>query len=776
MQNAMIKLLFLPLLAPLALVAQNKDRHTLAGTVKDRSSGETMIGATVVLMERPVTGTVTNSYGFYSITAPSGTYHVLISFSGYATDTVEVDLHKDTTLSVSLAVGQELKEVVVRGGRSNTNITQSLMGVQKLSTADIKNIPVLFGEKDILKTIQLLPGIESAGDGNSGFFVRGGAADQNLILLDEATVYNPSHLLGFFSTFNSDAIKDVTVYKGEMPAQYGGRLSSVLDVKMNDGNDQRYGVSGGIGLIASHLNFEGPIKKHKGSFLVTARRTYADLFLKLSTDTTLKKSTLYFYDLNLKADYSFSDRDKIYLSGYLGQDKLGVSGQFGIDWGNSTATFRWNHIFSNRLFSNTSLIYSNYKYNIAINSNDDNITIASRIVDLHLKEDLQYSLGTDSKLNFGIDVIHHELSPGIINTNAASSYNPVSLQKKYSLESAAYISHDWTPLPGWKLTYGLRGSLFQVFGPGKFYTYDSAGDVIHTDSASSGQIVKSYFNLEPRFSTSFQIGDNSSIKAAYARNVQYLHLLSNATSSTPTDLWIPSSPNVKPEISDQVSLGYYHNLLDNRYEFSAEVYYKALQNQIDYKNGAQLQANENVEADLLYGPGRAYGLELYAKKKEGKLTGWVSATFSKSQVKIPGVNNDTWFNAREDEPVNLSVVGTYKASRKWSFSANWVYNTGYPVTWPSGKYEVNGQPVYLYTTRNGNRMPAYHRLDLGATVITHKTQHSESSWTFSIYNAYDRWNAYIITFKQDPNNANQTLATQTALFGIIPSITYNFKF
>lgn len=776
MQNAFIKLLFLSLLAPLTLAAQNKDRHTVAGTVKDRSSGETMIGATVVLLERPATGTVTNAYGFYSVTAPSGSYHLLISFTGYATDTVAVNLTHDTTLSVSLAVGQELKEVVVRGGRSNTNITQSLMGVQKLSTADIKNIPVLFGERDILKTIQLLPGIESAGDGNSGFFVRGGAADQNLILLDEATVYNPSHLLGFFSTFNSDAIKDVTVYKGEMPAQYGGRLSSVLDVKMNDGNDQHYGVSGGIGLIASHLNFEGPIKKHKGSFLITARRTYADLFLKAAKDTTLKKSTLYFYDINLKADYSLGERDKIFLSGYLGKDVLGVSNQFGINWGNSTATLRWNHIFSNRLFSNTSLIYSNYEYNIGITANNDDITVASKIIDLHFKEDLQYSLGTDSHLNFGVDVVHHTLSPGIINTSAGSSYDPLSLQKKYSLESAAYVSHEWTPIPGWKVTYGARLSLFDVFGPGNFYSYDSAGNVTNTATYPSGKVVTSYLNVEPRFSTSYQLNDVSSLKFAYARNVQNLHLLSNATSSTPTDLWIPSSPNVKPEISDQVSLGYYRNVDDNRYEFSGEVYYKALQNQIDYKNGAQLQANDKVEADLLYGPGRAYGLELYAKKKEGRLTGWISYTLSKSELKVPGIDNGNYFPSREDEPQNISIVGTYKASKKWSFSANWVYNTGYPVTWPSGKYYVNGQAVYYYTERNGNRMPAYHRLDLGATVITKKSGRKESSWTFSVYNAYDRYNAYTITFKQDPNNANQTIATKTALFGIIPSITYNFKF
>lgn len=758
------------------LEAQNKGKHTIAGTVKDKSSGETLIGASVSLLELPGEGALTNAYGFYSLTAPEGTYHLLISFSGYATDTVTVELNKDLTLNVSLSSGKELQEVVVSAVRNNKNLTQALMGVQKLSTAEIKNVPVLFGEKDILKTIQLLPGVESAGDGNSGFFVRGGAADQNLILLDEATVYNPSHLLGFFSTFNSDAIKDVTVYKGEMPAEYGGRLSSVLDVKMNDGNDQRFVVSGGLGLIASHLNLEGPIKKNKGSFSISARRTYADLFLKLSHDTTLKNSSLYFYDLNLKADYSLGEHDKVFLSGYLGKDVLGLKNQFGINWGNATGTFRWNHIFNNRLFSNTSIIYSNYNYNIGISSNNDNITIASKIIDWHFKEDFQYYFGPKSTLHFGVDVIHHTLNPGVIDASASSSFNGLDLQNKYSLESAAYVSHEWKPLERWNITYGARLSEFDVLGPGNFYTYDSAGNTTDTATYSSGKIVKSYTNLEPRFSTSYQLNEESSIKAAYARNVQNLHLLSNSTSNNPTDLWIPSSPIVKPEIADQVSLGYFRNFNDNAYEFSAEVYYKFLQNQIDYKNGAQLVANENVESQLLFGNGRAYGLELYLKKKVGKLTGWVSYTLSKSELKIPSINNGSYFPSRQDEPNVISIVGMYKVSKKWNFSANWVYNTGYPVTWPSGKYDVNGQPVYLYTSRNGYRMPAYHRLDLGATVITRKTKHTETSWTFSVYNAYDRLNAYTITFREDPNDATQTQAVKTALFGIIPSVTFNFKF
>ena len=776
MQSSRNLTLLLFLLSPVASIAQAKSRHTVAGTVKDKSTGETLIGASVVLLERPGNGSVTNAYGFYSITAPAGEYRLVISFSSYRTDTVAITLDKDIALPIALTAGKELQEVVVSAGKRNSNITQSLMGVQKLSTNEIKNVPVLFGEKDILKTIQLLPGIQSAGDGNSGFFVRGGSADQNLILLDEATVYNPSHLLGFFSTFNSDAIKDVTVYKGGMPAQYGGRLSSVLDVKMNDGNDQKYGVSGGLGLIASHINVEGPIVKNRGSFDISARRTYADLFLKLSKDTTIKHSTLYFYDINAKADYSLGDNDKVYFSGYLGQDKLGVQDQFGINWGNSTATLRWNHIFSNRLFSNTSLIYSNYEYNIGVSSNNDNVSIASRIVDGHYKEDFQYYAGPSSKLDFGIDVIHHTLSPGVINSSESSSFNSLDLQKKYSLESAAYISHEWSPSPNWNFTYGLRLTVFNVLGPGDFYTYNQVGEAVDTAAYRSGQIVKTFVKPEPRFSTSYQLNSVSSLKLAYSRNVQNLHLLSNSTSSNPTDLWIPSSNNVLPEIADQVSLGYYRNFHNNGYEFSSEVYYKNLQNQIDYKNGAQLIANENVESQLLFGSGRAYGLELYLKKKYGKLTGWVSYTLSRSELKIPGINNDTYFPSRQDEPQNISIVGMYKAGKKWTLSATWVYNTGYPVSWPSGKYDVNGQPVYLYTQRNDYRMPAYHRLDLGATVLAKKTAKFESSWTFSVYNAYDRQNAYTITFRQSKTNPDQTEAVRTTLFGIIPSVTYNFKF
>ncbi len=772
-----MKRLLLGLLLITGLYSYAQEKHTISGTIKEKRSGEVLIGASAYLMELPKTGTVSNAYGFYSITAPAGSYTLIVSFSGFTQDSVKIILDKNISVPIQLLPASvPMMEVVVTSKKKNDNVTKPIMGVQKLSVNEIKNVPVLFGEKDVLKTIQLLPGVKSAGEGSSGFYVRGGGADQNLILLDEATVYNASHLLGFFSSFNSDAIKDLTLYKGAMPAEYGGRLSSVVDIKMNDGNNQDYHANGGIGLIASRLNVEGPIVKDKGSFIVSGRRTYADLFLKLSRDSAIKNNSLYFYDFNVKANYKINDNNRVYLSGYFGKDNLGFGGTFGIDYGNSTATARWNHIFNSRLFSNTSFIYSNYNYNIKINSGNNNIIIKSKIEDVSLKQDFQYFVNNDNKINFGFNIIDHRISPGIVDASGTSSFNPTNLPIKYALENAAYISHEVSPVEKIKLNYGLRLSAFSILGPGDFNTYDSSGNIINTRTYTGSTVVKSYINLEPRFSASYQLQENSSIKASYTRNVQNLHLLSNSASTNPTDLWIPSSPNVQPEIADQVSLGYYRNFNDNKYEFSSEVYYKTMQNQIDYKNGAQLRANANVESQLLFGKGRAYGWELFLKKKYGKLTGWVSYTLSRTEKLIGGINNGSWYPAKQDQTHNMAIVAIYQASKKWTFSSNFVYNTGNAVTFPSGKYQVNGQTAFYYTERNGYRMPAYHRLDFAATLQVKKRKKSEGSWTFSLYNVYGRENAYSIEFKDDPNDPTKTQAVQTALFRWVPSVTYNFKF
>ncbi len=764
-------------LLPVLLFGQAKLKHTVNGTIRDKQTGETLIGANIKLTPLAGLGTISNAYGFYSITTDEGNYTLVASFAGYVNDTITVNLTKNTEINIGLVPYRtQLQEVVVNTRKKNDNITKAVMGVQKLSINEIKNIPVLFGEKDVLKTIQLLPGIKSAGEGNSGFYVRGGSSDQNLILLDEATVYNASHLLGFFSTFNSDAIKDITVYKGGMPAEYGGRLSSVIDIKTNDGNNQNFGMSGGIGLISSRLNAEGPIVKDKGSFNISARRTYADLFLALSKDSSIKNNKLYFYDLNGKANYKLNDKNRLFLSIYNGRDNLGFGNTFGIDYGNTTATLRWNHVFNNRLFSNTSLIYTNYSYKIKITAANNNLLITSKIRDINLKQDFQYYINATNKVNFGVDVIHHNLVPGSVTATQQSSFNNTELQTKYSVESALYVSHEWSATDKINLTYGLRVSAFNALGPGNFYSYDAAGNVIDTATYTSGQSVKTYINLQPRFATSFKLSDEKSIKFSYTRNVQNIHLLSNSTSANPTDLYVGSSNNIQPEIANQVAIGYYQNFKENTYEFSAEIYYKALQNQIDYKNGAELRANENVESQLLFGKGRAYGLELFFKKKFGKLNGWVGYTLSKAERQFSQINNGNWFNATQDRTHELSVVGIYQASKKWTLSATFVYYTGNAVTFPSGKYSINGQTIFYYTERNGYRMPSYNRLDIGATLQGKKTAKTDRSWTFSLYNAYGRENAFAINFQDDPNNAAKTQAVQTTLFRWVPSVTYNFKF
>lgn len=751
-----------------------QQHFTLSGYITDAKTGENLIGATVFIKELPRQGSTTNSYGYYSITVPDGNYQISVQYMGYATKNQQVKLNESQKIDFQLSEqANELKEVVVSSLRKNENITKLEMGAQKLDTKDLKNIPVLFGEKDVLKTIQLLPGIKSAGEGSSGFNVRGGASDQNLILLDEATVYNASHLMGFFSVFNSDAIKDISVYKGNEPAEYGGRLSSVLDIKMNDGNDKKIGVSGGIGLISSRLTLEGPLVKDKGSFIISARRTYADMFLKLSSDTTLNNGKLYFYDFNAKANYRIDNKNHIFLSGYFGHDVLGLSNTFGIKWGNSTATIRWNHLLSDRLFSNTSLIFSNFNYKIYIN-NGIEMNVYSRIQDYSLKQDFQLFDSSNSTLKFGFNSVYHRIIPGAI--SASDTIDLKTLDNKHAWENALYISHQYNLTDKFSIDYGVRLSTFSLIGPGDFYNYDSNGNVKDTISTVTGQFVKSFFNFEPRATFNFLLNQNNSIKASFSRNVQNLHLLSNSTAGSPTDLWIPSSNNVKPEIADQVSLGYYHNFFDNKCEFSAEIYYKNLQNQIDYKNGAELNFNENVESQLLEGKGRAYGLELFLKKKYGKINGWISYTLSRTERKFDEINNGNYYPAKQDRTHDLSVVGIYNLNKRWTFSATWVYYTGNAVTFPTGKYQIDGKTMFYYSDRNANRMPAYHRLDLGATWLVKKTDKFESSWTFSLYNTYGRDNAYMITFRNNENDPTKTEAVQTTLFKWIPSFSYNFKF
>lgn len=754
-----------------------QNNFTISGFVNDKKTGEELIGASIVVKELKNVGTSTNAYGFYSLTIPEGNYTFVSQFIGCEANAIQINLNQNTKHNFILSENvTNLNEVVVTAQKSGDNITKERMSVEKIDIQEIKNIPVIFGEKDILKTIQLLPGVKSAGEGNSGFYIRGGTSDQNLILLDEAIVYNASHLLGFFSVFNSDAIKDVTLYKGGQPAEFGGRLSSVLDIKMNEGNDKKIGIEGGLGLISSRLKIEGPIVKNKGSFTLTGRRSYADLFLKLSSDSAMSERRLYFYDFNAKANYRINENNRIFLSGYFGTDVLQFGDKMGVDWGNKTGTLRWNHLFNSKLFSNTSLIFSNYDYNITTSLAGIDGEIISRIQDYNLKQDFQYYASSKSKIKFGLYSNYHTIIPGAISLKSDSSINERNLPHKQALENALYFTHDYKLSEVVNFEYGVRFTSFTALGAGDFYTYNSLGETIDTTSYKSGEIVKTYLNVEPRISMNFIINEKSSIKAGYGRNTQNLHLLSNSTSGNPTDLWIPSSNNVKPEIADQVSLGYFKNFKNNMFEFSSEIYYKNLQNQIDYKDGAELRFNENVENQLLFGSGRAYGLELYLKKKTGKFTGWLSYTLAKTEKKIDGINFGEYYDAKQDRTHDISIVGIYELSKKLTFSATWVFYTGNAVTFPSGKYEIAGQTVNYYTERNGYRMPTYHRLDLGLTWQRKKTEKFESSWNFSLYNAYGRENAYTISFEEDPKDPTKTVAIQTTLFQWVPSITYNFKF
>jgi hypothetical protein len=757
--------------------AFTQSKFSINGTITDNENGESLLSATISVKELAGTGTVSNEYGFYSITLPEGNYTLVVNFIGY--ETIEKAINLNQNQQIDFVLNPEsitTSQIEVIAERKNDNITNTEIGVEKLDVREIKKIPILFGEQDIIKTLQLLPGVKSTGEGSGGLFVRGGDNSQNLILLDEAIVYNPAHLLGFFSTFNSDALKDVALYKGTAPAEYGGRISSVLDVKMNEGNNKKFHFGGGIGIISSRIYVEGPIVKDRGSFLVSGRRTYADLFLKLSSDTTLNNNQLYFYDLNVKANFKIDNKNKIYLSGYFGRDVFKFQERFGINWGNLTGTLRWNHLWNEKLFSNTSLIYSDYDYKISIFRPSGGFSLASAIRNLNLKHEFQYFHSPEHNFKFGFNSTYHRITPGQVEVDNDTLFNPIELQDRYAWENAIYFSGSWKPKKFLNIEYGIRLSSFSLLGEGDFFSYDVAGNVSDTTSYKSGQFVQTYFNPEPRLNMSFIINDRNSIKLSYTRNAQNLHLINNSTSSTPTDIWLASSKNVKPEIGDQVNLGYFFNFRKDMFQLSAEVYYKYMQNQIDLKNGAEIRANELIEGELSYGIGRAYGLELLLRKKYGKLTGWLSYTLSRTERLIAGVNNNNWYPARQDATHDISAVAIYDFNSRWSVSAIWVYRTGNAVTYPSGMYRLNGDVQFYYTERNGYRMPAYHRMDLGATYNFKKKKRWESSLNFSVYNVYGQKNPYSINFEEDPDNPNKIQAVKIYLFRFIPSITYNFKF
>ena len=755
------------------------EKYTISGYIKDATTGETLIGASVLVKETGA-GTTSNSYGFYSISLKPGRYHIIYSFLGYMEQEISFYLDKDVTLNMSLSPrSEELHEVVVSSIKKNRNIIEPVMGTEKLLSKDIEKVPTLMGETDLIKVIELMPGVQASSEGSSGFSVRGGNPDQNLILLDEATVYNAGHFLGFFSVFNNDAIKSVELYKGDIPARSGGRLSSFLDVRMKEGNNKKISGSAGIGILASRLTLEGPIIKDRTSFIVSGRRTYLDIFMPLFAKEGAKDNRIYFYDLNAKINHIFNKNNRIYLSAYFGRDVF--KNDFSeMSYGNLTVTGRWNHVFNPKLFSNITFINSNYDYGLGtVESGQNSFEWKSHLTDWSLKADFNYFMNLSNTINFGVQGIFHKIMPGnAYGKDEDEMYNEIKLPNSNSLEYAFYISNVQKITKWFNVKYGIRYSIFQNVGAGTLFEYDDDYNVIGEENFKKGEIYNTYQGIEPRVGINFILNPSTSVKAAYSRTRQYLQLASNSTSASPLDIWFPSSPNVKPQISDQVSLGIYKNFSLNRIETSVEAFYKNMKNTIDFKDHAELLLNEHLEGELRFGNSWAYGVEFLVKINFQKWNGWIGYTWLKAERKINGINNNEPFLSPYDHTNDISIVINRKINERSSFSVNWLYYTGTPVTYPVGRYESGGVVVPVYSDRNAERMPDYHRLDVSYTLKgkNKKKRRCRGEWVFSVYNAYFRKNAWVINFVSDDDNPYVMKAEMTYLFPIIPSVTYNITF
>lgn len=752
---------------------------TISGNIKDKENGEALIGATIYVSELK-TGTVTNAYGFYSITIPEGTYKITFSFIGYQPIEKEIILYKNISFSLELEEKEQvLKEVTITGQKANDNVANTETGTFKVPMEQVKKIPALMGEIDLLKAIQLMPGVQTAAEGTSGFSVRGGNTDQNLILLDEATVYSASHLMGFFSVFNTDAIKDLKIYKGDIPAQYGGRLSSLVDVRMKEGNMKRLTAAGGIGTISSRLTVEGPLVKDKSSFIFSGRRTYADIFLALSSDTLINKNKLHFYDLNGKVNFIINEKNRLFVSAYSGEDVFSYDKMFGFSFGNQTLTARWNRLFSSRLFSNFTLIYSKYKYQIGQSSGADGFNWQSSLTDLGAKIDFNYFLNPKNNIKFGLSFIHHKFNPGVIHSIGSTdtaTFEPYRLPQSRALEYAIYLSNEQKIGSRLTVDYGLRFSVFQNIGFGTVYGINNQFTVTDTTYIPTGDIYNTYYGLEPRISASLLITENSSIKASYARSKQYIQLAQNSTAGSPLDIWFPSGPNIKPQVSDQVALGYFHNFLKNSIETSIEVYYKKMDNQIDYRDHAMLMLNAQLDAELRFGTAESYGIEFLIRKSSGKFSGWISYTLSKAERTFKDINNGNPYPAPYDRTHNISIVLNYDITKKFTAAATWVFQSGNPVTLPTGRFYYGNTVIPVYSDRNSYRMPDYHRLDVALTYKFNPEGKFRTELNLSVYNCYARKNAWMISFEADETDGNRLQAYKTYLFSVVPALTFNFYF
>lgn len=780
-KHVLIFLVFLPFLLSgrNSSITDTDRKVTINGYVRDTKSGEMLAGVTVInnILKQ---GTSTNIDGFYSLTVPSGNFDLQFSYIGYETVSKKGFAEKNTTLDIDIGPTEtRLGEVIIEGKRTDDNVRAVEMSLVKLDTRTIRMVPAFLGEIDLIKVLQLLPGVQSTSEGSTGFSVRGGSTDQNLIILDEATIHNASHLMGFFSVFNNDAIKDVTLYKGDIPAAYGGRLSSLLDVRMKDGNAKKLGVTGSVGTISSKLTVEGPIIKDRTTFLVAGRRTYADLFLPFAKDKSMRGNKLFFYDLNMKLAHILNDKNRFYLSGYGGRDIF--KNKFAkIGFGNQAATLRWNHLFSAKLFLNTNLIYSRYNYEIgAIENNANSFTWNSTMRDYSLRFDFTHYLNNKHTLRYGAASIWHKLYPG-------SAYGPGSnslftrfvLPAEYAFEHSLYATDEFKVNKNLTVKYGLRLALFQNTGPGTYYNFDKSFNVVDSTVYSKGTVFNTYTSLEPRIAFTYLISHIMSVKGSYSHTAQFLNLAQNSTAGTPLDIWFPATPNVKPQLCDQFATGYFLNFRQNMYEVSAEVYYKDLRNVIDFRDHAQLILNQYLEGELRIGKGYSYGIETMIRKNSGRLTGWLNYTYSRGYRIIPEINYGTKYNAPYDKPHAVNVVVNYDISKRFTASATWVYATGLPVTFPTGRAVIGNAIIPIYSNRNAYRMADYHRLDLSVSLRGKEKPGKKwySEWNLSVYNAYNRHNSWSINFIEDVNNPNVTYAEKTYLFSVIPALTYNLKF
>jgi len=765
--------------------AQNN--YTFSGYVKDASSGEELIGATIYINEIK-SGTITNPYGFFSVSLPAGDYNLRISFVGYKTQEIVINLDKNFSTDFELTDdGNILDEVTISSQRNDENVSRVDMSVTQLDIKAITKIPALMGEVDVLRSIQMLPGVQNSGEGSIGFYVRGGAADQNLVLLDEATVYNASHFGGLFSVFNQDAVKDVQLYKGGIPAVYGGRLASVLEVRMKEGNKKKFSGAGGIGLIASRLAIDVPLVKEKSSISVSGRRTYLDIMASLSNDTSLKSNTIYFYDFNAKANYELNKKNKIFVSAYLGKDVFKLGDEIEIFYGNKTLTTRYNHLFNSKVFSNLTFVYSDFNYGMAVPTGTEAFDWKSGITNISLKNDYTWYLNTRNTIRFGGQAQHYTFNPGkAISTSAESSFTGIVLPKNYALEYGAFAENNQKIGDKFSIRYGLRFSAFQNIGPYTDYKYNKSDlqqyelqdSIVYKD----GDFFNLYYGLEPRLNLKYQFNESSSLKFSYNRMMQYVHLTSNTMTSTPLDVWFPSSPTVKPQLADQFALGYFKNFIDNTYEASIEVYYKKMDNAIDYRAHSEVILNKYFEAELRFGEAYSYGAEFLIKKRIGRFTGWLSYTYSRVFQEISEINEGKSYPAHYDKPHDFTAILSYDITDRINLSANWFYSTGAARTMPTGRFEYGNMIAPVYSDRNTSRLPDYHRMDVALTYKFKDTddygnpKKFHSSLNLSIYNVYNRHNAYSISFKEVEDKPNHMVAMKTYLFQMFPSLTYNFHF